>query len=161
MPNETTTSLDGLFEVKWVIDWGGDNWTYDGGGWAADGPEVGWSQPSSWEDYDDGQGTTGVIGSLGFAWWSTDNDAPPLDTGGSVYDEVNQDDIDALRNVVFNAQTFATGLVRWRNSPTDDWMVSSLTVNVVPLPAAVFAGLPLLGGLIGAGTIRRKFCRQS
>ena len=76
LPGETVAGLDGLFEVKWSIDWGGSNWTLEGGGWAVDGPAVGWSQPNNWEDY-----SGGVIGSLGFAWWSTDNDALPLDTG--------------------------------------------------------------------------------
>ena len=64
LPDTTIAELSaapGLFEVKWVIDWGGDAWTYEGG-WAADGPSVGWSQPGSWEDY-----AGGVIGSLGFA----------------------------------------------------------------------------------------------
>ena len=50
IPGETVADMAGLFEVKWVIDWGGDNWTYDGGGWAADGPTVGWTEPASWED---------------------------------------------------------------------------------------------------------------
>ncbi len=141
IPGETVASLEGRFEVKWTIDWAGDDWTYDGGGWAADGPEVGWSQPANWEDYNGG-----VIGSLGFAWWSTDNDAPPLDTGGNPYDEVDQDDIDALRDIVFGAQTFALGQVRIRDTVNSDWTTSSLQVDMVPEPVSL-----IVWSLLGVG----------
>ncbi len=130
------------FEVKWVVDWGGNAWTYEGGGWAQDGAEVGWSTPSSWEEYGGG-----VIGSLGFAWWATDNDAPPPDTYGSPYDETDQADIDALRNTVLAMQTYATGMVRYKDS-SGDWQVSSLQVQMVPAPGAamlVFLGIGLVG----------------
>ena len=152
LPGESTQNLAGLFEVKWVIDWGGTAWTYDNGSWAVDAQEVGWSQPTKWEDYYDGA-TSGVIGSLGFAWWATDNDAEPIDTGGSPYDETNQADIDALRELVFEAQTYAIGMVRYRVTEQDEWEYTTLQVNIVPEPSTML----LLGsGLIGIFAMARK-----
>ncbi len=153
VPNATTTSLAGNFEVKWVIDWGGEAWTWVNGAWAQDGAEIGWSQPSTdkWENYE-----SGVIGSLGFAWWSVDNDALPLNTGGNAYDEVDEADIDALRDQVFQYQTFATGYVRIRESANDEWCTTELTVTIVPLPLASLAGLGMLGGLALVRRWRRR-----
>lgn len=151
-PGQTVASLDGLFEVKWVIDWGGDAWTTDaGGGWVLDSPTDGWGQPGAtrWEDY-----AGGTIGSFGFAWWSTDNDAPPLDTGGNIYDEVDQADIDALAAQVAAAQTYALGMVRYRASVNDPWTAGpTLKVNLAPEPVT----LALAGaGLLVAGWSRRR-----
>jgi PEP-CTERM motif len=161
LPGETIAGLDGLFEVKWVIDYYGSEWTYEGGGWAANGAEVGWSQPVNWEYYDDGSGTTGVIGSLGFAWWATDNEADPLDSFGSVYDEVDQADIDALRLDVFDFQTFALGQVRYRESLTSDWQyVEPLQVDVAPVPEP--ASMALLGmGIFGLAVTRVRKKRNA
>ena len=149
IPGTTVAGLDGLFEVKWVIDWGGDAWTYEGGSWALDAPDTGWSQPNNWEDYDDGS-NNGVIGSLGFAWWSTDNDAPPFDSGGSAYDEVDQADIDALRDLVFNNQTYAHGMVRIWDDTSKNWVVTSLEVNVksIPEPSIAILLLTFFVGLV-------------
>lgn len=148
IPNTSTTDLDGLFEVKWVIDWDGSNWTYDGGVWAADGANVGWVQPSNWEDF-----MGGVIGSVGFAWWATDDDALPGNTDGSPYNEVDQADVDALAAEVLNNQTFLTGLVRSREDPNSDWEVQSLTVTFIPAPPA----LAVFGaGLLGLAVVRRR-----
>jgi hypothetical protein len=150
LPGETTSGLAGRFEVKWVIDWAGDAWTYDWSAydWIADGPSVGWVQPSSWEDY-----SGGVIGTFGFAWWSTDNDAPPFSTNANPYDETNQADIDALRCLVFNNQTYALGMVRYRDSVNDPWQYKTLKVTV---PEGGMT-LGLLGiALSGLGLVRRR-----
>ena len=149
LPGETIASLAGRFEVKWVIDWGGVDYTYDGGAWANDAPGVGWSTPGSWEE----QGG-GVIGSLGFAWWSTDNDAPPMDTNGNPYDETNQADVDALATQVLQYQTYARGMVRLRDDPMSSWNETALTVNMVPEPTSILL-LAIGVGAIGFG-LRRK-----
>lgn len=151
LPGVTKTDLAGRFEVKWVIDWGGDDWTYSGGNWAVDGAEVGWSQPSSWEDY-----SGGVIGSVGFAWWATDDEALPFSTGGSIYDEVDQADIDALRQEVFQNQTFARGMIRYRDTG-GDWQNKDLQLNMVPEPSSLFlVGAVMLGSVAFARYRRRK-----
>jgi len=149
LPGESVSALSGLFEVKWEIDWGGTSYTQVGTSWSTD-PNAGWSQPQSWEDYNGG-----VIGSLGFAWWATDNEAAPLDTGGSAYDETNQADIDALRADVFAAQTYAKGMVRYRSSVNDAWQTSSLQVNVAPEPisSTLF--------LVGAATLGFRRFRKN
>lgn len=159
VPGQTTALLDGLFEVKWVIDWGGSEWILEGGGWAADGASVGWEQPTNWEDYTGTTGTTGVIGSLGFAWWATDNDALPYSTGGDDDDETDAADIAALRDDVFLAQTHATGYVRMRDNVNSDWQVSSLRVDIVhpvPVPQAAWLGLVMMVGLAGYRRMRRR-----
>lgn len=142
LPNESVANLNNRFQVKWVIDWGGENWTYEGNDWALDGPEVGWSQPTKWEDY-----SGGVIGSLGFAWWAYDDAALPYDSNGNPYDETDQADIDALREEVLQYQTFAEGFVRIRADENSPWEVCSLRVNVVPDTASsvVLAGLGIAG----------------
>ncbi len=156
VPGETPTSLAGKFEVKWVIDWGGNEWTYEGGGWAANSATAGWSQPQKWEEYTAADGTTGVIGSLGFAWWSTDDDALPGNTGGSAYDEVDQADIDALRDSILASQTFATGHYRISDGQ-GGWTEQSLQVDIVPAPGAAVLGALGLGIV---GYFRRKAMRD-
>jgi hypothetical protein len=138
------------FQVKWVIDWGGDAWTYDWNtnDWAVDSADAGWVQPSSWENYNGG-----VIGSFGFAWWATDNDALPLSTHGNLYDETDAADIAANAQADLLYQTYALGEVRYQ-SPTGEWVVQTLNVSMVPEPITM-AGLMLgIGGLVGY--VRRR-----
>ena len=139
---ETTTSLDGRFEVKWVVDWEGQQLTYNQSedDWTTDGPDAGWYQPSDWENYEGG-----VIGAFSFSWSANDNDAAPLDTGGSVFDETNQADVDALRLAVMAGQTHATGYARYMSD--GEWHVEALPVQIVPEPGAglMLAALGLVG----------------
>ena len=146
VPGKTTSELNNKFQVKWVIDWEGVNWTYDWNtwGWTADGPEEGWVQPGSWENY-----SGGVIGTFGFAWWASDDVAPPGDTNGNPYDETNQADIDALRSLVFNSQTFAEGYVRYRESDSSPWQVTSLRVTIPDGGSSLALMLTVLVGLYG------------
>jgi len=153
VPGATTAGLNNNFQVKWTIDWGGMAMTGD---WATatfalDGPEVGWTQPASWEAYNNG-----VIGTFDFAWWANDDMAWPYDTKGDPYDETNQADIDALREAVFHAQTYALGQVRYRDSENDPWQYSSIQDIVGPEPAPIIVW-SLLGALgIGVVWWRRK-----
>ena len=152
VPGETTASLDGRFEVRFTLDWDGVTYTWDylQGTWVdlASDPDAGWIQPGSWENY-----SGGVIGSFGMAWWSTDDDAPPFDTVGTPYDETDQADIDALRSVVLQYQTFMTGYVRTRASSADPWEITTLRLTVIPSPSAGLLGLV---GLLIAGRMRRS-----
>lgn len=126
VPNSNIESLNGKFQVKWVIDWEGEHWTwnYSTSNWLEDGPEQGWIQPSSWEEY---QG--GVIGTFGFAWWATDNEALPYSTDSNPYNETDGKDIKALRSEVFKYQTFAEGYVRIKDD-SGNWEIKSLRVTV-------------------------------
>jgi hypothetical protein len=108
-------------------------------------------QPGSWTDYDDGQGNVGVIGSFGFAWWATDNDAEPLDTDGDPYNETDQADIDALRMLVFDVQTHLTGYVRLRASTNDPWESWMLPLFIVPRIADVADFEMVTGSLLEGG----------
>lgn len=148
VPGVTTADLDGLFEVKMVIDWDGVAYTYAGGGLAVDDANTGWAQPGSWENY-----AGGVIGSMGHAWWASDDLAPPANTDGSPYNETDAADVAALAAQVYDFQTFATGMVRYRDDIDDDWTTTSLRLNLVPAPATA----PLLVlALAGALLLRRR-----
>ena len=149
LPGENTSSLDDRVEVKWVIDWYGVNYTMDWSTqkWVVDNPEQGWKEPTDWENYNDGQGTTGVIGSFSFAWQANDNYAEFYDTDGDIYNETDQADITALHDIIAMYQTFATGYIRLRPTTDDEWeIIDILTVEVhAPVPAAVLLGVIGLG----------------
>lgn len=113
IPGHSTTDLDGLFEVKYVLDYFGTDWT-DDGGWALDGPDVGWSQPSRWED-----ASGGTIGSFGFAWW------------GAYYTKT-QEELEADYQLFWEAQTYVKGLIRWRHTLTSEWQYGEINLAMVP-----------------------------
>ena len=133
LPETTLSELEGNFQVKTVVDWGGTDYTYDwiNDGWASDDPETGWVQPGSWANYEDG-----VIGTFGHAWWAGHGITDPED---------QQAAFDSLVDDVLNYQTFADGLIRYRESAELDWQYQSLGVSVIPEPATL--SLLAMGGL--------------
>jgi len=133
LPGETVADLTGRFQVKQVMDWDGVAYAW---GADVDGPEVGWYTPTSWVEYGGG-----VIGTFGNAWWAGDNEALPYSTDSNPWNETDQADIDALRDMVLEYQTFTTGYVRIRDDETSQWVTQQITVNVVPVPAAVLLGM--------------------
>lgn len=152
VPDTTIAELTGNFEAKWAVDWYGVDYTYVDGGWAIDGSDVGWAAPTRWEEYNGG-----VIGTFGFAWWATGSDGKAS--------TVTQDDIDALRQRLLGAQTYAMGAIRYRGLDTtgdvsgaplpEDWQVQSLQTKVVPEPATAIIWSVL--GVSGmAAAIRRR-----
>lgn len=149
LPDTTRAQATGLFEVKWTVDWAGTEWTTDASNnWIVDDANAGWSTPTNWEDYN-----SGVIGSMGFAYWVTDDEASPHSTHGSVYDEVDASDISAFRTAVLANQTHINGMIRWRDSITDTWQTKSLSVTFVPAPGAfLLAGM----GLAMVGWVKRR-----
>jgi hypothetical protein len=120
IPDTTIAELDGLFEVKWVVDWSGTDWTTDASGaWILDDPDEGWSEPSRWEE-EDGD----VFGSVGFAWWGAygyRSDSPEARA------QLEED-----LQLYWDEQTYATGLIRYRSSPADPWTVEQIKLTLMP-----------------------------
>jgi hypothetical protein len=145
-------------QTKFVFDYGGTTYTFDGG-YAVNGPTVGWANPSdgTYEAHDGG-----TIGSFGWAFWATDDLAAPYDTGGSPYDETDAADIAALAEDIKQNQTFLRGMTRYRVAGETDWtMGPSAELEMAPLPTpstlAVFAaGLAGLGAVAGRRRLKRS-----
>jgi hypothetical protein len=142
IPNTTVAQLSQEnFQVKLAINWGGTDYAlnWDTDGWDDNGPNVDWVTPSSWENYDGG-----VIGSIGLAFWPVGSDGVAAD--------VTQADIDAYREMLLEGMTSATGSVSL------DGNVTSQTLNVVPVPAAVLLGI---GGLSLVGLLKKRFAKSA
>jgi cysteine-rich repeat protein len=131
-PDTGALDLQGRLEVKYVVDWAGQDWTRDSDDpvlLVEDDPLAGWAVPLSVERVEQGD-ALGVIGTFGFAWWAWDDLAEPLDTNGNPFDETDEDDIEALVVLILAAQTRAVGLVRY----VDDEGVEHLFELTVTLP---------------------------
>ena len=120
IPDATLAEVSGLFEVKWVVDWEGEDWTTDASGaWILDDPGEGWSAPRSWEEYNGD-----VFGSVAFAWWGAygyTSDTPEA-----------RAQLEADLQTYWDAQTHATGLVRWRSDPSSPWTVEQIRLILMP-----------------------------
>ena len=130
VPGATIAGLEGDFEVRYLVDWEGIDYYFD---WALPalsedpGPEDGWITPRRWEEY-----AGGVIGTGGWGWWASDNEAPPYDTGGTAYDETDAADVNALRRQVFDEQTYVLVEIRWRDAESSPWQYNRMPVSVRP-----------------------------
>lgn len=157
VPGKTINDLKACkFEVNWMIDWEGKNYVYDWNAYdlveaslAGGIPTNGWVQPASWIEYNGG-----VIGTFGFAWWATDDEAEPYDTNGKWWDEVNEDDVAALAAQVRRYQTHATGYIRWDCG--QGWEYKLLQLNVVPEPGTMVLWLSGFAAPAFAFLRRRK-----
>jgi hypothetical protein len=153
--NTTTAALDGLFQVRDVTDWDGVNYTYDWGtgGLAEATADNGWIQPTSWQ-----QVGNHVVGTFGNAWWAYDDLAEPFNSDGNAYNETDLADVNALIAQINQYTTFWRGEVRFRDSVDSAWTVQSLELTnatAVPLPAAVWGGMALMG-LVGAKRVASR-----
>lgn len=146
VPGASIDQLQSLhFETNMMFDWEGVNYVYN---WttydiepavldAFGIPTNGWIEPSRWVEYDkDGDGDSdGVVGTFGHAWWASDNEAPPYDSDGNEWNEVNQDDVDALAAAIRQFQTHATGYVRMTDGTA--YVYNILPLQVVPEPGTL------------------------
>ncbi|MEJ5251483.1 MAG: PEP-CTERM sorting domain-containing protein [Chthonomonadetes bacterium] len=164
VPGATIAQLQSLqFKVNWMVDWEGVNYVYN---WTTNNleqaildpfgiPTNGWVEPSSWIEYDkDGDGTKdGVVGTFGFAWWATDDEAPPFNTDSSPYNQTDMDDVYALAAAIRQSQTHATGYVRMFDGTAYTYNI--LPLNVVPEPGTVMLWLSGLAAP-GFALLRRR-----
>ncbi|MBX3355727.1 MAG: hypothetical protein KF724_08515 [Phycisphaeraceae bacterium] len=132
IPDETTASLDGRFQMRYCLDWDGVDYVYDFGlndYVVYDGPtgSAGWVQPAgSWSNY-----STGVVGNPGWAWWATDDDAPPFSTDANPYNETDAADVEALARIIRSAQTYFRLEIRTRATIGDAWgNYDAIQVNI-------------------------------
>jgi hypothetical protein len=167
VPGKTIAQLQNCnFQVNWMVDWEGVDYVYDWDNYdlvqanlVGGIPTNGWIQPSSWIEYDkDGDNNPdGVIGTFGFAWWATDNEAEPLrHQSGTWWNETDQDDVNALAAKIRRAQTHAIGYIRWKCEGDNDWDYRILQLNVVPEPGTVLLWLSGLTAPAVALLRRRK-----
>jgi hypothetical protein len=166
VPDKTIAQLQNCnFQVNWMVDWEGVDYVYDWDNYdlvranlVGGIPTNGWIRPSSWIEYDkDGDNNPdGVIGTFGFAWWATDNEAEPLDTDGTWWNETDQDDVNALAAKIRRAQTHAIGYIRWKCEGDNDWDYRILQLNVVPEPGTMLLWLSGLTAPAVALLRRRK-----
>jgi hypothetical protein len=146
IPNMTVAQLSGMnFQVKTVMDWDGIAYTYDWntGATVADAANLGWIQPGSWINYNNG-----VIGAFGNAWWAVHGTDPEA---ADYYTGVTQADIDSLGNEIQTYQTYWTGQVRYLDNGI--YQTADLKLDVVPEPTTMIAGALLLLPF-GASTLR-------
>jgi hypothetical protein len=144
VPGKTIAQLQNCnFQTNWMVDWEGVDYVYDWDNYdlvranlVGGIPTNGWIQPSSWIEYNGG-----VIGTFGFAWWAYDDLAPPNNSNQNPFDEVNEDDVNALAAQIRRAQTHAIGYIRWKCEGDENWNYKILPLNVVPEPGTVLLWL--------------------
>ena len=134
LPGKTLADVRGRLELKWVFDDHGQAWTENDGHFLSDRFDLGWNRPESIEEY-----AGGVIGLFSFSWWALDDDAEPLSTDEDEYNEVDQADIDALRERVFRSQTYLSGQVRYRKTNTSAWQYFAIKVRIAPYTRELLA----------------------
>jgi hypothetical protein len=159
IPGVTKDDLNGLFEVNNTVDWAGKEYLWGETEYAGGVPDSEWYQPTKWENYDkDEDGTTdGVIGTFGNAWWADETLADPgYDGDGSVYNDVDPADVEALAKEVLRNQTHWTGWIRYRPSVNDDWTYVQLRLQVVPEPGTMVLWLSGFAAPVVALLRRRK-----
>lgn len=161
IPGVTKDDLVGKFQVKDVSDWDGVDYTYDWslGDLVEDSPTAGWIQPSSWINYTNSSGVSGVIGTFGDAFWAGDNEALPYSTDSNLWNETDAADIAALADQMYQYNTHWIGCVRFMDD-AGQWQTQQLALRLrnpaVPEPMSVMLGIMGLGSVAGLRRLRRK-----